>query len=1199
MIVIKLIPNILKHEGRITKELQYSRDKSIKDYVKEAGFGTDDYKAIVNGKKVNHDSLVDNEDEIIITPEVNFQAIAVWWAEATFWQGVALVVGLATAVYSVVSAVLSKPRTPSFGTSGEGIDADSATYGWDGIRTIQEVGVPVAVIYGRHRFGGNVLNAYVRTDGDKNYLNVLLGVCEGEINGVSSLYINDNPSENFDGISTTEKTGTNAQTVIPNFEDAHNLYDVNTNMTKDNAHVYTTVDSDVQGFELHLQCPSGLYQQNGEGGLKEWSVTYQVEYKLHAAGSYTDLGSTTITAKSRTTIRRVYRKTGLTAGQYDIRLTRTSDDSSLDPLMEGDLTWVQTDEVKNDDFRYPNTALLGIEALATDQLSGGMPNFTFLVEGKKVSVPDVKNGASAVDWEDYYWNADNSEYRLLDGDTSLTWDGTTYVDKWCGNPVWCLKDLLLNSRYGLGEFISSADIDDTLFLEMARYCEESVSDGAGGYEKRMRLDVVLDSSTKALDMIMQLCLAFRGLPFYSGGGVKLRIDKDETPVQLFTMGNIIAGSFKQSWKSIKDVPNVVEVQFLDKDKDYKQETIAYIDEVALGAGDPMRKKTIRLFTTYLSQAVREARYALKQAKYVNRSVAFSAGIDAVACQPGDLISIQHDVPQWGFGGRVSAGSTTTSIVLNQSVTLGAGVYKLRIQHSDDTTEEKTITTGAGSVSTVEVSEAFSFTPSAYDKYSIGLSGSVKKDFRIIGMKITNKDEVEISAMEHSTSVYDDSEITIPDNNYSALTLTIPDVRNLALTERLVKLSDGTIEVAIDVWWDKPEASSTYVRTYAKAKIYISEDNSSWRYIGESSGLHYQIISDIVDSVTYYVKVVTVTDDNREGTLSTSPSSNITPVGKSAPPSDVDTFIVNQSRDRIIFGWTEISDVDVWGYVIRLGTDWDSGIKVAFAQGDKYLQTDFRTGSGQSYWIKALDTSGNYSETATEATITIDNIPFRNIISTYSEQTAWTGDKTNTETSGDNLIISTGELTGTYTGAIRDVGYVATFAIIVNAVVVVAQDLAWDDDADARMNDDPLMRFTGTETAGASTFEIRTSDDNITWTDYVTYQSGDYKCRYFQIRMTLTRETTDDAIACSSLDYYADLPDVDEWGDDEVTVAGDGKSITYSKTFHETPVVNINILTGDGIYYKITGKDTTSMTVKLYDAGGTAKTGTFEYHIHGV
>jgi len=46
-------------------------------------------------------------------------------------------------------------------------------------------------------------------------------------------------------------------------------------------------------------------------------------------------------------------------------------------------------------------------------LSGSTPNITAIVEGKKVSIPDVRNAGVPVDWEDYYW--DGSDYRLLAG----------------------------------------------------------------------------------------------------------------------------------------------------------------------------------------------------------------------------------------------------------------------------------------------------------------------------------------------------------------------------------------------------------------------------------------------------------------------------------------------------------------------------------------------------------------------------------------------------------------------------------------------------------------------------------------------------------------------------------------------------------------------------------------------------------------
>ena len=1352
MITVKLIPNILKKERREEKTLPYSRQKFVKDYIKEVGFSTKDLKVIVSGKKItNLNCVLDNGDEIIITPEVKFVAIGsamiasgatLSAATMTALTILDVILALASVGYSIYSAIMGR-RKPSFNTVGKGIDESSPTYGWDGIRTVQEIGIPVPVLYGQHKIGGNVLNAYIRTDGNKNYLNVLLGLCEGEIHSIDTIKVNDNPAENFDGITTDKRYGINSPSLITNFEDAHNMYDVNVTLTKDNAHVYTTIDSDVEAFEIHLQLPGGLFKQDAATGtVQSWGVTYKVEYKLHADPGYTDLGSTTITDKTRSTIRRVYRKDDLTAGQYDIRVTRTSDDSQLDPLKQGDLQWTQLDEIKTDDFLYPNTALLGIEALATEQLSGAMPNFTCIAKGKMVSVPKilypnvignpifadwtgsapddytsvgagitlakestikrtgdyslkitragtdggvtqtngdevtwgnmvvgnwyeasawVRNDGSAcfaklgvlngateesaqtlasttwtqlsmrfraesttvkirlyayhtngsvyfddvqllgeIEYDEYYWDDTNSKFKMESDDTELDWDEVTYHDKYSANPVWCVRDLLLNSRYGLGEFVDSTHLSVSLMLEMSKYCDGLNPDGLGGYEKRFRMDVMIDSPAKAPDVITQLCAVFRGLPFYSQGIINFKIDKPDDPVQLFTMGNIIENSFSQSWKSIRDIPNVVEVQFLDKDKDYKQDTIAYSDEAALAAGDPMRKEQVRVFLTSLSRAIKEGRYAAKVAKYINRSIGFRAGIDSIACQASDVIAFAHDVPQWGYSGRVQSGSSVSKVMVDQGLVIADGKsYAIMVQFADDTIEERVVTNTPGTETGITVSSVFSQIPGAYDKYSFGETDKVKKNFRIISINKDSSNEASISAIELDDDVYDDSEISIPDNNYSSLVLTVPNVRNLTLTERLVKRADGTIDNAIDVWFDKPELYSGYVKRYQKAKIYLSENDTDWGYRGETFGSEFSIIGDVIGGVTYYVKVVTVADTGEDGSLSDSPSSSIELLGKAAPPSDVSSFLANQSRDRLVMGWTEIDDVDVWGYEIRWGTSWGSGQIMAFKQGNKHVTMDFRTGSGQSYWIKAIDTSGNYSETATESTITVDNIPFRNIVTEYSEQTAWTGSKTNTDTSGDNLIISAGDLSGTYETPVRDVGYIATFLVAIEVITAITQGRAFNDDSTTKFNSSLTERFTGAETPGAATFEIKTSEDNIAWSDYAAYQVGDYKCRYFQIRMTLTRENVGDSLLCSTFDYYSDLPDIDEIQDGEVTVAADGDDIVFEKTYHESPAMNIVILTGDGVYGKTTGLDTTGVNIKLYDESGVLKTGTFRVHIHGI
>ncbi|HNX82486.1 MAG TPA: phage tail protein [Candidatus Omnitrophota bacterium] len=1213
MITIKFIPNVQSKEGRITQYAPYVPSKALADYLEESGFELEGMRFIVTGERIEDTTKVLQEgDEIIVTPDVQIVAAVIALAKAAIafvaaHPFIAAGMFLAT-VYSVYSAVTAGVRTPSFGnidTNG-GIDESSPTYGWDGITTQQAVGVPIPIVYGRHRVGGNIINQYIRTDGDKQYLNVLLALCEGEVESITDLKINKNPEANYSGITTTKRYGTNTQTVIANFNDSHSVIAKNDQLLQSAVHTYTTVSSAVEAFELTFSLPSGLYQINASSGaVQAWEVTYNVQYKLHAAGSYTDLGDTTISGTSRNALKRIFRKDGLTAGQYDIKITRTSVDSSLSPQMTGDLYLASIDEItQNEPLIYPNVALIGIEALATDQLSGSTPNFTMLVEGRKILIPQIMNGAVEVDWEDYYWDPVASAWKLLADDTVLSWDGTTYVARFCANPIWCMKDLLTNTRYGLGDYITSAIMDSAKLLEMAKYCEEKVSNGDGGYEKRFRLDVVIDSSSKALDVITQLSATFRAFPFYSGGDIQLKIDKEDIAVQMFGMGNIIESSFTQSWKSINEMPNCIEVQFMDQDKDYEQETIAIMDESSLNAGNPLRKKQLRLFCTRVSQCIREGKYALNLAKYIHRSVTLRAGIDAIACQAGDIINVAHDVPAWGIGsGRVAAdaSNSTTHIHLDQAITLVSGkTYKIMIRFADDTMEERTITTAAGTVSAVDVSVAFSQIPQAYDVYSIG--ETTVKPFRVTSIKRYGENEVEIGAVEYLESVYDTEDIQLPDNNYSALDITVPSVTDLTTTERLVKLGDGTIENVIDVWFNRPLVGASLVN-YSRARIYLSDDaGNSYRNVGETNGTHFAIMGGLNDGSSYKIRVASISYLGVEQPDSLSQTSTITLAGKSAPPSAVTTFLVNQSRDRLYFGWSDVADVDLSGYEIRFGESWESGIAlISNYKGNSYISLNFKEGSSQKYWIKAIDSSGNYSATATEGDITVDNIPFTNIIQSYSEQTGWAGTKTNTSKVGNNLEVSAGELSGTYVTPVRDIGYVASFKIGIDTVVVDASSAGrMNDDATRRFNDSLTARWSGEEVAGAVSFRIKTSDDNATWSAWRDWQAGDYKCRYFQIEMTMTRSDTSKTIQCSALDYYADLPDVDEKGTGTVSNASTGLAVTLAKTFHEAPSVNIDILSGDGYVHKFSVvPSTTGFTVKLYKLDGTAVTGDFSYHAHGV
>lgn len=1225
------IPNQIKKDGRIEKKVEFVRGTTLREYLNDTGFTYGEGWHVLSarfGKITDVDAHIpDGDDEILIIRDLrdpftigtaiftalslsSIVSVSAAYATVMALGWIAILSAVAVVGFGIFSA-FQKPKRPSFGAiggTGGSLEESSPTYGWDGIRTVQDVGIPVALIYGTHRVGGNIINQYTWNDGNKEYLNLLLALGEGEIEDISNIMINDNPFENFTDLDKFERFGTNTQDIIEGFEELHNVVDVGAMLPKDQPYTYTTQDDDIEGFEVEITCPYGLYEVTSGGDQIATSAKYKVEYRTHGVGDYTVLDEETITDSSRTVVRRKFKKDGLTAGKYDIRVTRTSDDSTT--MIVRDLRLNRIDEIKNDDLAYPNTALLGLKLLASDQLSGMTPNITALVKGLKIKTYKVMNGEDEVPYEEYYWDEDTSEFKLLEDDTVLSWDGETYSTAYSANPVWILYDLITNSRYGLGEFISASHIDLAQFVEMAKYCDGAVEDGAGGWEKRFELNVVLDSAHSALDILIQLTASFRAWAFYSAGTIKLKIDKPEAPTQMFGMGNIIDGSFQQAWKALKDVPNVIDVQYLDAAKNYEQEIVAYIDEASL-ASNPMRKRSVRVFVTKASRAVREARYALLISQYIHRSISFKAAIDAIACQAGDVISVTHDVPNWGKSGRVKSGTAGT-IVLDQTVTIQAGVtYKVQVRHGDDSIEEKTVTNAAGSTATLTISGAWTTTPAAGAVWFFGETNVYKKNFRIISMRRGKDNEIEIQAMEHSPLVFDDSAPTLPDSNFTDPTAGIPSVENLALTERIVKMPDGTIQNVIDVWWTKPDTSAYPFKQWQKAKIYLS-DNSGTTYAlqGESDGTTFAIMAGIQERKAYKVAVTSVNMIGEEKSITLCPTATITVMGKALPPSDVTGFASSFASDHIHFTWNHITDVDLDGYEIRElpypTAPWSLGIPI----GDRISQNSFDyfliTSLGNRYFaIKAIDTTGNYSLQAAYASLVIVDLPNLNVIKTidfdlrkgavsgaaerilfkgYSEDfyrtalalmsaTTWDEEGETWDEEGATWDIPVSAEEGTYITEVMDLG--GNIETSVNLSVGISNT-----------------------SGGRLTAYIAYSDSDATPDDWVPFANGQYTGRYFRFKLVFSSDDENEIVTIYKLKAVFDVPDKEDYGL-AITVPDTGwTTVTFTKSFIEIKALLVSV-TGSALIAELDQTDLpASFDVKLKDGGGAQQAGTINFWAKG-
>lgn len=438
-------------------------------------------------------------------------------------------------------------------------------------------------------------------------------------------------------------------------------------------------------------------------------TTYDRSLGPLLTGIYTDA--------RRSTLRRLIRidnqELGLTPGQYDVRLSRTTAQTTSSSAQD-EVRRSYVNEIVGERYSYPYTALLAVKALGTDQLSG-FPTVTVIAEGRQVWV----------------WTTD-----------------LTYLISYTRNPAWQLFDLLTNSRYGTGRFIWAVvesagtanlqngvatvtltgattvkmrkgmvlhvaaqrriayiasidsstqftltavwagstnatasyevrknDIDIPSVRTWAAFCDELIIDYAGVKDVRATSDLYYDAeNTSAWDAAQKLCALGRASLVKVGNYLKVMIEQATTPVQLFTMGNIIKDSFNLIYMSLNERANIFEVQFLNEKKDYEQDFVIIEDPLIGTNQEPPRKHPVSLYgITRSFHAAHMARYLQNVNRYLTRTIQFEAEADALAIEPGDVFNFQHDVPQWSYGGRViDAGFWTvdleTPVTLNPAVT---------------------------------------------------------------------------------------------------------------------------------------------------------------------------------------------------------------------------------------------------------------------------------------------------------------------------------------------------------------------------------------------------------------------------------------------------------------------------------------------------------------------------------------------------
>lgn len=967
MVNVIIVNNPFKPEQRDTKYLPFKQGKSISYYFSAPG----EWAYSVNGHEAAPDTVVNDEDYIVVMPRVEgkFFGVLLSIGMAVFTGGIAsgAIFGIqsliwrsviAMAVGMIGNAIISKLTAPKVDRSNS---EQSNTYGWGGTETVTGQGYPLAVTYGRMKSAGLLLSRHVISDGEKQYLNLLYCAGEGELSKIEDIRINANPISNYKDVQVDIRKGTNDQTVIPNFND--NFADQSLNYELTESWNTQQVQGDAcDAIELTVGFPNGLYYSNDSGGADRTSVTLKAEIRKVGDESWQALplanqkgmaghikrrdawnfiksdNSVTNTADyagrieeaTNNAFYRVFRFDNLEKARYEIRMRCSAKDGkSLRHVNK--VYWVQLTQIIYDDFVHPGKALIGIKALATSQLSGTDPKVTWIQERSEV----------------YVFNPYINKYEAQPAN----------------NPAWAAYDLIHICRKIGGEYIVFGQphmrLDYNAFKAWADKCKTN------GFT----FNYIYDTAMRLWDALKYPEAVGRGKVIPVGTRFTCVSDYQSTPVQLFTVANIKHGSFTEEFQGVEARANSVEISFLNKDKDYERDVIPVYGDTYDESDTLTNPAQVELMgCTSLEQAYKHGKHFLRCNKYEICTVTIEAFTDAIACTVGDIILIQHDIPEWGEGGRVVAVSGQT-ITLDKEVSVQPGKdYQLLIR-SNSTDIVSTFNVVNVSGLNVIVKEAIPVQPDAV--YAFGEISKSAKPFRVLAITKTLSEMTrKIQCMEYYPELYVSDDGTVPSIDYTNHGAS--DIQAVGLVSDVYG-ANGIMYSRIGVTWQLPRDGkvSNVVVNYRNVK------SDTWTYIGNyPASTNATTISDVLLGATYEVRVQAI---NELGQLTTGVTKSIA-IPKMQAPEDVQNLHVlsryNQTADKSVYYDLQVLfdppsnpanfDVaEIW-YLLKSksgkpvpGQEWQYA-------GSSNSQVIIKSlGPGEEYRIKAIsvDRFGNRAETA--------------------------------------------------------------------------------------------------------------------------------------------------------------------------------------------------------------------------------------------
>ena len=799
---------------------------------------------------------------------------------------------------------------------------------------------------GKSGGSGGGLTEQADTLKSTSYAQVLDLIAEGEIvglvDGLKSIYLDDvaiqnvDGSENFKSVQFASTTGTQTQSTIAGFDQVANEEVVGIEVKVATGPVVKTItNTNVTSVVITVQFPALTFLSE-DANLGGTTVNFAIDIQIDGAGWIEKINQT-ITGKSATSYERQFRLSLPAGSSRDIRVRRITPDSSSTQL--NNKTFFQSyTQIIDARLRYPNSAIVALKIDASQFRA--IPRRGYDVKLLKIKIPS------------------NATVRA---DGSLTYSGTwngAFQIAWSSNPAWCFYDLLTTERYGCGAYIDQSQVDKWALFQIGQYCDELIDDGFGSLEPRFSCNVWINSRQEAYKVLQDFASAFRAMAFWGTGAVTAVQDAPTDPVFLFTNGNVINGDFSYQGSSAKARHTIALVSWNDPADMYRQK-VEYVEDTAgIARYGIIESQLLAFACTSRGQAHRVGKWMLYTERYETEIVTFKTGIESSFCRPGDVVKVADQYRAGSrLGGRiVSATSLTVTVdsLTSGAIASGGDFYVIG---PDGKVQQRTISSVLDT--TITLTAALSPIPNAQSVWVASSAALEAQTFRVLSMVETEDTQHEIIAVAHRADKYDaiEQDIVLEPRTYSSLS-PIPDaVASVTLSESLYRYQSD-VRAKVTCNWPAAANASRYRVEWRL------DDNNFAR--DETGSLDFEILNTTVGKYAVRVTPIgvfgTPSSFYAEATISTQ--------GKTAPPANVTGFVASVDPwVGVVLSWQSVADLDLDQYELRQGASFEAGTLIARVRATAY-SIGAILGTSQTYWIKAIDTSGNYSVAATSTTTTI-------------------------------------------------------------------------------------------------------------------------------------------------------------------------------------------------------------------------------------